>query len=166
MPLVRYQSPDDSAFVVFDQARFRVEHGIFLLRPGAILARIREVLEEHRDWDLRVMKLMAENQRLQACADWLEKLPSEEEAIVQPELVHEPAIDRVADHLIGAGDFVGVECPACSAAYSPEQVRRESWEFEEEGTAIRGRNTICPQGHILHALRDSIEVPGIELEGD
>ena len=36
LAFVRYQSPDDSAFLVFDASRFRVDHGIFLLeaRPA------------------------------------------------------------------------------------------------------------------------------------
>src|SRR4051812_25393889 len=99
MPLIRHQSPDDPAFVVFDKARFRVEHGVFYLRPDSIRARIAEILEEHQGWDLRVMKLVQENQRLRDCDEWLSSLPAGDEGVVVPELKHEPAIDRVADRL-------------------------------------------------------------------
>ena len=32
MAFVRYQSPDEPAFTVFETSRFRVDHAIFLLR--------------------------------------------------------------------------------------------------------------------------------------
>ena len=166
MPLIRYQSPDDPAFVVFDQSRFRVDHGVFLLHPCSIRARIGEILEEHRGWDLRILKLVAENQRLAACAEWLDAIEANDDRVILPELHYEPAIDLVADRLIGDGDFASVECPVCQASFTPEGVRRESWEFEEEGTAVLGRNTLCGRGHIVHAFRESVFVSGIELEGD
>jgi hypothetical protein len=166
MPFVRYQSPDDPAFVVFDRARFRVEHGVFYLRPGSIRARIAEILEEHRGWDLRIMKLVEENRRLQACSDWLESLPVVDEEVVVPELKHQPAIDLVADRLIGDGDYERVECPICLASYAPDEVELEAWEYEEEGMTVHGRRTVCGKGHTIHALRDLIDAPGIELEAD
>jgi len=166
MPLIRYLSPDDPAFLDFDKARFRVEHGVFYLRPGSIRARIAEILEEHRGWNLQALKLVQENRRLQACSEWLESLPVVDEGVVVPELKHEPAIDLVADRLIGDGDYERVECPICLASYEPDEVGLEDWEFEEEGTTIHGRRTVCRQGHTIHALRDSIDAPGIELEGD
>ena len=40
MAFVRYQSPDESAFLVFDASRFRVDHAIFLLEAAPLRARI------------------------------------------------------------------------------------------------------------------------------
>lgn len=166
MPLVRYQSPDDPAFAAFDRSRFRVEHGTFYLRPDRIRFRIGEVLDRHRDWDLAVMKLVEEDRRLRACSDWLDSLPPGGEDPVVPDLKHEPAIDRVADRMIGDGEFARVDCPACPASYAPGEVTREPWEFEEDGTTLRGRRTLCGRGHPIHAIRDEVEAPGIELDDD
>jgi hypothetical protein len=166
MSLVRYQSPDDPAFVVFDRPRFRVEHGVFYLRSASIRAGIAVILEQHRGWDLRIMRLVEENRRLQACSEWLESLPAGDREVVVPELKHEPAIDLVADGLIGDRDYDRVDCPICLASYAPEEIVLEAWEYEEDGTSVHGRKTLCGRGHTIHALRDSIDAPGIEMESD
>ena len=157
MAYVRYQSPDDPAFTVFDKSRFRVDHAIFLLRPAPLRARIAELIEERRDWNLRAMKLVEEARRLESCLEWLESLGDELDAVAIPELKHEPAIDLVADRLIGDGHYERAICPACEADYPPGEVAREPWEFEEEGVTIRGFRSLCPAGHTIHVLTEEID---------
>ena len=79
-----------------------------------------------------------------------------------PELKHEPAIDLVADALIGEGEYEKAFCTACEAEFTAEQVAQELWRFEEDGVAIRGRRSICPGGHTIHVLTDEIDVPDLE----
>ena len=166
MAFVRFQSPDDTAFTVFDTSRFRVDHGIFLLRVAPLRQRIEEKLEEQKGWDLRVMKLVEENRRLASCLDWLSTLAEDGEKVVIPDLKDEPAIDLVADRLIGDGQYERAYCPRCDTAYSPDEVTRESWEFEEGGVTVRGRRSICRQGHTIHVVTDAIDAPEIELSDD
>jgi len=111
------------------------------------------------------MKLLAEDRRLRACLEWLEELPEDVNgpSLIAPDLVHEPAIDVVADALIGNGDYDLAECPACEAPYKPAEIAREPWAFEEDGVTVRGRRSTCPRGHILHALTDQIDDPGMEF---
>ncbi len=164
MAFVRFQSPDEPAFTVFDASRFRVEHGVFLLRLAPLRERIETKLEEHKGWDLRVMKLVEENRRLVSCLEWLRSLPDEGDDVATPDLKDEPAIDLVANGLIGDGHFERAFCPACEAAYAPKEVTREPWEFEQEGVTVRGRRTACRQGHTIHVVTDAIDAPEIELD--
>jgi hypothetical protein len=166
MALIRYQSPDDSSFVVFDTSRFRIEHGVFLLRVGPLRARIAEKLEEQRDWNLRAMKLEQENRRLSDCLEWLDSLPEEGGEVVIPDLKHEPAIDVVADRSIGDGDYEKAICPACEAELTPAEVIVEPWEFEEGGVTVRGRRSTCRRGHTIHVLTDEIDAEDLELPDD
>ncbi len=167
MPLIRYRSPDASAFVAFDQSRFRVEHGLFDLWPDALARRLVEAIDLRSGWNLPAMKLVEEDRRLRSCLEWLESLPGTgDDEVLIPDLRHQPAIDLVADHLIGDGQFERVLCPPCETVYEPARVRREPWEFEEDGITIRGRQTLCPGGHAIHVVRDHVDVPGIELPDD
>jgi hypothetical protein len=164
MAFVRYQSPDDSSFLVFDASRFRVDHAIFLLRVDPLRALIVEKLEERRDWNLEAMKLVQETRRLESCLEWLDTLGDDPDLVATPELKHEPALDLVADALIGEGEFERAFCSGCEAEYMAEQIHRSPWQFEEDGVTIRGRRSLCPSGHILHVLTDEIDVPDLESE--
>ena len=166
MPVVRYQSPDDPAFVVFDKARFRVEHGLFYLRVESVRQKLAEVLEVHAGWHLEFMKLVEENRRVQACVEWLDALPGDTEQVHIPELVHEPAIDLVANALIAHQEYDRVDCPACLASYATNAVSLDPWEFEDQGVILRGRRTVCPKGHTIHVVTDLIEDLEVETEGD
>ena len=162
MAFIRYQSPDDTAFLVFDASRFRVDHAIFLLKVAPLRARIVEKLGERRDWDLRAMKLVEETRRLDSCLERLETLSDDPDAVAIPELKHEPAIDLVADALIADGEFERTFCTACEAEYAAELIRREPWQFEEEGVAVHGRRSTCPNGHTIHVLTEGIDAPDLE----
>ena len=166
MALVQYQSPDDPAFMVFDETRFRVEHGIFHLRAWPLRGLLAEILDSHAGWDLDRMKLVAENRRVRDCLEWLDSLPAGSDDILIPELIHEPAIDLVADALIGRKQYDRVICPACLVAYSPERVALDLWEFAEEDVTVRGRRTSCPQGHTIHVLTEAIDAPDLESPDD
>jgi hypothetical protein len=166
MALVRYQSPDDSSFLVFDTLRFRVDHAVFLLRADLLQNSIREMIEERRDWNLQAMKLVQENQRLESCLEWLETLGDDLEMVAIPELKHEPAIDLVADHLIGESEFARAYCAVCEAEYTAQQVSREPWKFEEDGVTVRGLRTLCPSGHTIHVLTEGIDAPDLESSDD
>ncbi len=157
MAIVRYRSPDAPAFVVFEKARFRVEHGAFALRPAPLRRRVAAVLEDRRGWNLAAMKLVEEDRRLRACLEWLEAIPDRGDEVVVPDLVHEPALDVVADALIGDGEYERVECPSCEASYAPDEVSREAWTFEEDGVTVHGRRSTCPRGHTIHALIDLVD---------
>jgi len=163
MTTVRYRSPDDPAFVVFDKARFRIEHATFHLRFDPIRRALAAAIAEREGWNLAAMKLVEEDRRLRSCLEWLNKLPAAAEGPVSPDLVHEPAIDVVADTLIGAGEYDRAECPACDVAYAAAEIAREPWAFDEKGVSVRGRRSTCPRGHTLHALTDLIDDPGIEV---
>jgi hypothetical protein len=162
MAFVRYQSPDDSSFLVFEVSRFRVDHAIFLLKAAPLRAKIAEKLEERRDWNLEAMKLAQESRRLESCLEWLETLGDDPDTVAIPELKHEPAIDLVADRLIGDGEFEKAFCTACETEYTADQVDREHWQFEEEGVTVRGRRSICPNGHTIHVLTEGIDAPDLE----
>ena len=162
MATVRYQSPDDTSFLVFDESRFRIDHGIFLLRVAPLRARVEEKLEEQRDWNLRAMKLVEENRRLNSCLEWLDTLGDDPDLVAVPELKHEPAIDVVADRLIGDGGFERAFCPACRSDYSPGELARDAWEFEEGGVTVRGIRSLCRQGHTIHVLTEGIDAPDLE----
>jgi hypothetical protein len=166
MAYVRYQSPDDPAFVVFDESRFRVDHGLFLLRVAPLRARIAEKLEEQRDWNLPAMKLVEENRRLASCLEWLATFQDDSDSVVIPELQHEPAIDVVADRLIGDREYDRAFCPACEVEYSPGEILLEAWAFDEEGVTVKGRRSACRQGHTIHVVTDEIEAPDLELPDD
>ncbi len=112
------------------------------------------------------MKLVEENRRLASCLEWLQSLDEGGDEVLVPDLNHEPAIDLVADRLIGDGHFEHAYCPACETAYSPEEVAREPWSFEEEGVTVRGRRSACRQGHTIHVVTDAIDAPEIELKDD
>ena len=166
MAFIRYQSPDDSAFTVFDTTRFRVDHAIFLLRLDPLRERIKETLEEHSHWNLQAMKLVEENRRLVACLDWLDSIPHDSDSVIIPELKHEPALDVVADGLIGEGHYERVFCPACEIEYHAEQITREPWEFEEDGVTVRGLRSICQRGHTIHVRTDVIDALDLESPDD
>jgi hypothetical protein len=166
MPLVRYQSPDDNSFTVFDRTRFRVEHALFLLRLGPLFESLRAKLDEQRDWNLQAMKLVEETRRLESCLEWLGTLGDDPETVAIPELKHEPAIDLVADAMIGDGEFERAFCTACEAEYAAELIGRASWQFEEEGVTIKGRRSICPNGHTIHVLTEGIDAPDLESPDD
>jgi hypothetical protein len=166
MPLVRYQSPDDPAFTVSGQSRFRVNHGVFYLRKAPLRDRISEILADQEGWNLAAMKLVQENRRLRACLEWLDSLPAEGEEVVVPELIHEPAIDLVADRLIGDAAYERAECPACAATYAQAEVQVEAWAYIDDGVTVRGRRSNCPRDHTIHALTDVIEDPEIGLMDD
>jgi hypothetical protein len=166
MAFVRYQSPDDTAFLVFDASRFRVDHAIFLLKAAPLRDRIAEKLEERRDWNLQAMKLVEETRRLESCLEWLGTLGDDPDTIAIPELKHEPAIDLVADAMIGDGEFERAFCTACEAEYAAELIGRASWQFEEEGVTIKGRRSICPNGHTIHVLTEGIDAPDLESPDD
>jgi len=162
MALVRYQSPDEPAFTVFDRSRFRVDHAIFLLHVPSLRDRLREKLEEQRDWNLAAMKLVEENRRLAACLEWLETLPEDADVVVIPELKHEPALDLVADALIAEKAFAKAFCPACEREYLADQVAAEPWEFEEDGVTVKGRRSTCLQGHTIHVRTEGIDALDLE----
>ena len=162
MAYVRYQSPDDPAFAVFGASRFRVDHAVFRLRLGPLKGRVAALLEERRDWNLAAMKLVEENRRLVACMDWLEILGNDPDLVAVPDLVHEPALDLVANALIAEGEFARACCPACEADYAADRISREPWAFEEEGIIVRGLRSTCPQGHTIHALTEAIDAPDLE----
>ena len=166
MPVVPYRSPDEAAFVVFDKARFRVEHGIFYLRVGPLCRELAAVLEAHAGWNLEFMKLVEHDRRVRACLEWLESLPDDTGQVHPPDFVHEPALDVVANALIGRREYDRVDCPACVASYPADQIRLDPWEFEEEGVTLRGRASTCPGGHTVHVLTDVIDDLEIEVEGD
>jgi hypothetical protein len=164
MAFVRYQSPDESTFTVFDISRFQVEHGLFLLRLVPLRNAIEAMLEKQRDWNLPAMKLVEENRRLASCLEWLQSLDDDSDVVVLPDLKHEPAIDLVADRLIVDHDYFKMFCPACEIEYRPEQVTLEPWAFEEDGVIVRGRRSTCPNGHTIHVMTD--EIDAIDLEVD
>jgi hypothetical protein len=166
MAYVRYQSPDDPAFVVFDESRFRVDHGLFLLRIAPLRARIAEKLEEQRDWNLPAMKLVEENRRLASCLEWLETLADDSDVVAIPELKHEPAIDVVANRLIADREYGRAFCPACKVEYAPGEVTLEPWAFDEGGVTVRGRRSACRQGHTIHVIADEIDAPDLEIPDD
>ena len=166
MAFIRYQSPDDSTFTVFDTSRFRVDHAIFLLRLEPLRVRIREKLEEQRNWNLPAMKLVEENRRLASCLEWLDSIPHDSDSVLIPELKHEPALDVVADGLIGEGQYERVYCPACEIEYRPEQIAREPWEFEEEGVTLRGQRSTCPGSHTIHVHTEGIDALDLETPDD
>ncbi len=68
MAYVRYQSPDDTSFLVFDQSRFRLDHGQFLLELDPLIASLLSRLEEQREWNLEAMKLVQEHRRIEGRA--------------------------------------------------------------------------------------------------
>ncbi len=164
MALIRYQSPDDSSFLVFDQSRFRVEHGLFLLKLAPLKASLAAKLAEQSGWNLVAMKLVQENRRISACLEFLDKIADEPDLVVIPDLKDEPAIDLVANHLIGDREFDRVFCPACEAEYLADDVLLELWAFAEEGVTVRGRRSVCGQGHTIHVQTDSIDAPEIEFD--
>jgi hypothetical protein len=164
MAFVRYQSPDDSSFLVFEVSRFRFEHGLFLLKLEPLKAYLAAKLAEQSGWNLVAMKLVQENQRLSACLEWLETIGDDPDVVVIPGLKDEPAIDIVADRLIIDREFDRVFCPACSLEYRAEETTIEPWAFEEEGVTVKGRRSLCGQGHTIHALTDEIDAPEIEIE--
>jgi hypothetical protein len=166
MAFIRYQSPDDPAFTVFDISRFRVDHAVFLLRVDPLRERIKAKLEEQRHWNLEAMKLAEENRRLAACLEWLESLKGDPDAVFIPELKHEPALDVVADEVIGEGHYEQVFCPACEIEYHAEQVAREPWAFSEEGVTTKGVRSICGAGHTIHVLTKGIDALDLELPDD
>jgi len=166
MAFVRYQSPDDSTFRVFETSRFRVDHGLFLLRVAPLRRAIEAKLEEQRAWNLPAMKLVEENRRLASCLEWLEALGDDSDVVAIPDLKHEPAIDLVADRIIGDGEYERAFCPSCEVEYAPSEITLDPWEFEEEGVTVRGRRSLCGQGHTIHILTDLIDAPEIELPDD
>ncbi len=163
MVLVRYQSPDDSSFLVFDRLRFRVDHGQFLLQIAPLKASLAAKLDEQRGWNLVAMKLVQENQRISACLEWLEMLGDDPDLVAIPALKDEPALDLVANRLIGDRAFDRVYCPACESEYRVEGISNEPWAFEEEGVTVRGRRSLCGQGHTIHVLTEEVDVPDIEF---
>jgi hypothetical protein len=163
MAFVRYQSPDDSPFLVFDQVRFRVEHGLFLLKLTPLKASLAAKLAEQSGWNLVAMKLVQENRRLSACLEWLETIADEPELVVIPDLKDEPAIDLVANQLIGSREYERVFCPACEAEYRAEEIEIEPWAFEEEGVTVRGHRSLCGKGHTIHIQTDEIDAGDLEL---
>ncbi len=162
MAVIPHRSPDDPGFVAFDQTRFRIDHGLFFLRPGPLRDRIRGILDSRVGWNLEAAGLQAEDNRLRNCLEWLETLADFEDEVVPPPFEHEPAIDLVAAGSIAAGDFERAACPACNALYSPHQLAREPWEVAEDGVTLRGVQTVCPAGHILHASTDLVDVLDLE----
>ena len=168
MATVRYRSPDAAAFLVFDRSRFRVDHAEFLLGIAPLRAAIVGKLEEHRGWDLRAMKLVQENRRLESCLEWLETLADDpsDDVVAVPGFEHEPAIDLIADRLVGDGDYAKALCPACEAAYDAGQIRRDPWRFEEGGVTVRGLRSTCPNGHTIHAMTEGIDAPDLEAADD
>ena len=166
MAFIRYQSPDDPAFTVFDVSRFRVDHAVFLLRLEPLRERIGAKLEEQRHWNLQAMKLLEENRRLAACLEWLESLKGDPDAVFIPEMKHEPALDVVADGLIGEGHYERVFCPACEWNIGAADIIGEPWEFEEEGVTTRGIRSICRQGHTIHILIEGIDAIDLESPDD
>ena len=166
MAFVRYQSPDDPAFLVFDASRFRVDHAVFLLHVAPIRSRLAEKLDEQRGWNLAAMKLVEENRRLAACLEWLESLADDPDLVAIPDLKHEPALDLVADRVIRDGDYERAYCPACEAEFHARDTVRETWEFEEEGIIVRGSRTLCAGGHTVHVLTEGIDAPGLESSDD
>ncbi len=166
MAFVRYQSPDDSAFLVFDASRFRVDHAIFLLQAAPLRAAISQKLAERRDWNLEAMKLAQETRRLESCLEWLESLGDDPDKVAIPDLKHEPAIDLVADALIGEGRFERAFCTACEADYPADHVSRDPWRFEEDGVTVRGLRSLCPNGHTIHVLTEGIDAPDLESSDD
>lgn len=164
MALVRYQSPDDSAFLVFDVSRFRVEHGVFLLQVDALRRSIAAKVEERAGWNLAAMKLLEEHRRLVSCLEWLDTVGDDLEIVEVPELKHEPAIDLVANGLIAEGQFGRAYCPGCQMDYRPDEVIKEPWRFEEDGVGVRGRRSVCPAGHTIHTLTDEIDAPDLESD--
>ena len=162
MAFVRYQSPDDTSFLVFDSHRFRVEHGLFLLQLPPLKEAIRARLDEQRDWNLRAMKLVQENQRLSSCLEWLETLQVGTEEVVLPDLKHEPAIDVVANRLIADHHYLKMFCPACEVEHTPDRIAVEAWSFEEDGTTVRGRRSVCPNAYTVHILTEEIETLDLE----
>jgi hypothetical protein len=166
MAFIRYQSPDDSAFIVFETSRFRVDHAIFLLYLDPLRERIKETLEERQHWNLQAMKLVEENRRLVACLDWLDTIPHDSDSVHIPELKHEPALDVVADGLIGEGQYERMYCPACEIEYRAERITREPWEFKEEGVTVLGHRSTCPQGHTIHVRTEGIDALDLESPDD
>jgi hypothetical protein len=164
MAFVRYQSPDDTAFLVFDASRFRVDHALFLLKVGPLRVAIASKIDERRDWNLSAMKLVEETRRLESCLEWLETLGDDPDTVAIPELKHEPAIDLVADALIAEADYEKAFCTACEAEYAAELIRREPWRFEEDGVTVHGRRSTCPNGHTIHVLTEGIDAPDLEAE--
>jgi hypothetical protein len=163
MALVRYQSPDDTSFLVFDQLRFRVDHGLFLLQVEPLKASLAAKLEEQRGWNLDAMKLVQENRRVSACLEWLETIADDPDLVLIPDLKDEPAIDLVANRLIADRQYDRVFCPACEAEYRAEVIGLETWSFEEDGVVVRGRRSVCAQKHTIHIMTDEIDVGEIEL---
>jgi hypothetical protein len=168
MATVRYRSPDDPAFLVFDRLRFRIEHADFLLTIAPLRAAIVAKLEEHRGWDLRTMKLVQENRRLESCLEWLTTLGDDplDDVVAIPGFEHEPAVDLVADRLVGEGHYEKAICPACEVVHDAGQIRRDPWQFEEDGTTVRGLSSTCPAGHTIHALIEGIDTPDLESPDD
>ena len=166
MAFVRYQSPDEPSFTAFDVSRFRVDHATFLLRVAPLRALIGEKLEEQAGWNLPAMKLVEENRRLASCLEWLETLGDDADVVAIPDLKHEPAIDLVADRLIGDGEYQRAYCPACQAEYRPGEVTRDAWEFEEDGVTVRGVRSVCRRGHTIHVLTEGIDAIGLEGPDD
>jgi hypothetical protein len=164
MALVRYQSPDDSSFMVFDQLRFRVEHGLFLLKAEAVKASLAAKLAEQSRWNLEAMKLVQENRRVAACLEWLETLADDPDLVAIPALKDEPAIDLVANRLIADRQYDRVFCPACEAESRPEAICLEPWSFEEDGVTVRGQRSVCGGGHTLHVQTDEIDAGDLEVE--
>lgn len=162
MSFVRYQSPDEPAFTVFERSRFRVDHAIFLLPIAPLRKLLREKLQEQIEWNLQAMKLVEENRRLASCLEWLETIPDDPEKVIIADLKDQPAIDLVADHLIGMGGFERAFCPSCKVDYPADQVDREPWEFEEDGVTIRGCRSTCSQGHTIHVLIEEIDALDLE----
>jgi hypothetical protein len=163
MAFVRYQSPDDSSFLVFDQSRFRVDHGLFLLEVEALKASLVAKLDEQRDWNLEAMKLAQENRRISDCLEWLESLADDPELVAIPGLKDEPALDLVANRLIADRKYARVYCPPCEAEYRAEQIQIEPWSFEEDDVTVRGRRSLCLNRHTIHVMTDEVDVGEIEL---
>jgi hypothetical protein len=164
MAFIRYQSPDDSSFLVFDLVRFRVEHGLFLLKLAPLKASLAAKLAEQSTWNLVAMKLVQENRRVAACLEWLETIADDPDTVVIPDLKDEPAIDLVANQLIGERAYDRVFCPGCEAEYRAEAIGVEPWAFEDEGMTVHGRRSVCGQGHTIHVQTDEIDAPEIEFE--
>jgi hypothetical protein len=166
MALIRYQSSDDPGFVVFDQTRFRVDHGMFTLHSLAVEERVRALVAERAAWNVQALGLSRESRTLVACLELLENLRehSAPDAIVLPDFYLEPALHMVAGPLITAGEYDRVECPHCRVSYPRDQVVLEPWAFEQDGVTARGHRSLCPAGHTLHAAVDVLESPGIEVE--
>ncbi len=162
MSVIPYRSPDDPAFVVFDRARFRVDHAIFFLRPAPLRREIEAILGARAGWNLEAAGLLAEDKRLRACLEWLETVAEAGDDVVAPRLEHEAAIDVVAGPLIAEGEFERAACPACDSLYVPDRIAREPWEAAEDGVTVRGHRSVCPQGHVIHASTDLVDVPDLE----